>query len=396
MRCMNGSASPGTRCTDVALATLHRADGLQALPPGADALLAAGAAESFFHSETWFRLVCRHALPADRAPLFLTASRDGRAMAMLALARSRAAVTGLECPYTCRYAPLFAADVADGDAAALLRSLRAFASVRLDALDPAAPGTALLRAAAVAAGLRVRVFDHFGTWHQAIGAGGWDAYMAARPGPLRSTARRKLARMGRDGGAVEIVSGGDGLEAAIAAYEDVYARSWKSAEPFPDFNPALMRALAGLGKLRLGIYRLAGRPVAAQYWLVEHGQASVLKLAHDDAAKEFSPGTVLTALMLRRLIDADGVSEIDFGRGDDEYKRLWAGQRRQMVGLLLVNPYRVGGLALLARDMAGQVARRIRRGVSGVADQARRSVSARVGLIVSQDNASASLARLRL
>ena len=42
-------------------------------------------------------------------------------------------------------------------------------------------------------------------------------------------------------------------------------------------------------------------------------------------SKRYSPGTVLTAMMLRRLIEEEGVSEIDFGRGDDDYKRGWGG-----------------------------------------------------------------------
>ena len=58
--------------------------------------------------------------------------------------------------------------------------------------------------------------------------------------------------------------------------------------------------------------------------------------------------------MLRRLIDVEGVTEIDFGRGDDEYKRGWATQRRQRIGLVLANPWRARGLAFLGRHAMGR------------------------------------------
>jgi CelD/BcsL family acetyltransferase involved in cellulose biosynthesis len=65
----------------------------------------------------------------------------------------------------------------------------------------------------------------------------------------------------------------------------VYRRSWKEPEPFPDFNAALMRALAPLGMLRLGVLHVGETAAAAQLWVVEKHRATVLKLAHDEAFK---------------------------------------------------------------------------------------------------------------
>ena len=69
-----------------------------------------------------------------------------------------------------------------------------------------------------------------------------------------------------------------------------------------------------------------------------------------------SPGTVLTALMLRHLLDNEHVARIDFGRGDDAYKQGWAAERRQRVGVLLVDPWRPAGLMALLRHVSGRVA----------------------------------------
>jgi hypothetical protein len=215
----------------------------------------------------------------------------------------------------------------------------------------------------------VQRFDHFGNWHEPVAGRSWRAYLDTRPGALRETVRRKLGKAERDPQTrIEIVAGPDDLEDGIAAFESVYRRSWKEPEPFPEFNAGLMRRTARLGLLRLGILRIGGEPVAVQLWVVDNGRATVLKLAHDEAFKPASPGTVLTAAMLRRLLDDERVTEIDFGRGDDPYKRQWASERRQRIGLLLINPLRARGLATLGRQAAG----RGRRAALSLAERLRR------------------------
>jgi CelD/BcsL family acetyltransferase involved in cellulose biosynthesis len=151
------------------------------------------------------------------------------------------------------------------------------------------------------------------------------------------------------------------MDQATAAFEAVYQRSWKDREPFPTFNVALMRGFAAIGLLRFGVWSIGVEAVAVQVWMVRDGHAIVLKLAHDEAFKAHSPGTVLTALMLRHLLDNEHVARIDFGRGDDPYKQGWATQRRQRIGLLLVNPWRARGAAELLRHAAG----RLRAGLRG-------------------------------
>ncbi|MBV8592001.1 MAG: GNAT family N-acetyltransferase [Acetobacteraceae bacterium] len=240
------------------------------------------------------------------------------------------------------------------------RFLRRWAVIRLDALAPEDPEWRPLTIGLRRSGLLSYWFDHFGNWYQPLQT--WPDYLAARSGSLRETIRRKTKRLAWE---IEILDGTERLEHGIAEFETVYNRSWKEPEPFPAFNPALMRLAAARGMLRLGISRFEGRSVAAQFWIVEklpgHHRATVLKLAHDEAHKAQSPGTVLTAFMIRALLERDAVQEIDFGRGDDPYKRLWAGIRRQRKGLLLINPRRPRGLSNLALTAAGAVRRRLRR-----------------------------------
>jgi hypothetical protein len=141
-------------------------------------------------------------------------------------------------------------------------------------------------------------------------------YLEGRPGQLRTTLKRKAKKV-----AVEIF---DRFDAdAWAAYEDIYAESWKPEEG----DPALLRGFAeaegAAGRIRLAVARHEGRAVAAQFWTVDDGTAYIHKLAHRESAKPVSPGTTLTAALMERAIDGDGVAQVDFGTGDDPYKRDW-------------------------------------------------------------------------
>jgi CelD/BcsL family acetyltransferase involved in cellulose biosynthesis len=335
-------------------------DDLAGLPGDACALFDRAPDRDLFCSPAWFETVLDYAMPADATPRFVVCSQAGRAVALLPMQVQAGGrdLASLTTAYTCRYQPL--CDPAAGEAAlttaftAFAEYCRGWPTVRLDALDADAPWLPALLDGASRAGLAVRQFAHFGNWHAPVAGLDWARYLAARPGQLRETIRRRLARAGRDGGRFQLVTGGEALEPGIAAYDAVYAQSWKQAEPFPLFNAALMRVTAARGLLRLGLYWRDDRPLAAQLWIVEDGQATVLKLAHDESAKADSPGTVLTALMVQYLLDQEKITRLDFGRGDDPYKRLWASERRQRIGVVLVNPRLPRGLAFLGRHALGR------------------------------------------
>ncbi|MBA4355513.1 MAG: GNAT family N-acetyltransferase, partial [Novosphingobium sp.] len=143
-------------------------------------------------------------------------------------------------------------------------------------------------------------------------------YWAARPGALRETVRRKGKK-----GDVAIRIATEFSQEDWAAYEAIYRLSWKPGEGSPDFLQKWAKMDGAAGRLRLGIAEIAGQPVAAQFWTVEGGTAFIHKLAHDESYRKQSPGTLLTAAMFAHVIDADRVDLVDFGTGDDPYKRDW-------------------------------------------------------------------------
>lgn len=338
------------------------------LPGWCDRYLAPVGEGEFFASRAWYDTLLAHALPTGAEPVLAVGGQDEAVL--LPLLREGGRLSALVSPYSLDWRPL----PARGAAPAALRAagqelgklLRLRPPMRLDTLDAEAPGLDDLLAGLREAGLRPLRYRHTGNWHEALPAGaGWEGYLAARPSELRSTVTRKLARAARDAVFEPVSAPGAALETGIAAYEAVRALSWKPYEPFPDFDGELMRVAAGLGLLRLGVLRARpdGAPLAAQYWLLDRGgrRATVLKLAHVETERAASPGTVLTALMIRSLVQQDAVSELDFGRGDDAYKRLWAGQRRQRIGVLLADPLHPAGAAALLRQAVSALRQRLRR-----------------------------------
>ena len=128
-------------------------------------------------------------------------------------------------------------------------------------------------------------------------------------------------------------------------YQNVHARSWKEPEPYPDFIPDLVTTASAAGALRMGVLRFDDRPVAAQIWLASAGRSTIFKLAYDAEFKAYSPGTLLSIDLTRRVLTGDRPQEIDFGRGPDPYKREWLSQLRHRQRLLIFAPTPAGRLA---------------------------------------------------
>lgn len=292
--------------------------------------------------------------------------RQGRVLAVLPTVAHNGAlgreVSALSNFYTAIYAPTLDEDLEAEDLLPLTRALRqggaGAAAYRFSPMDPASREFTLLKRALTMAGLSAHAYFAFGNWYEPVRYR-WADYLKERSGQIRSTIKRNARKFASEGGRLEIVQGGDGLDAGLDAYRAVYARSWKVPEPYPDFVPGLIRLCARRGWLRLGLAWLGDKPVAAQIWIVANGRADIYKLAYDEAYKALAPGTLLTALLMEQALDVDHVQEIDYLIGDSPYKADWMSQRRERFGLVAYDPLTLRGLIGLARQAIGEAWRRL-------------------------------------
>ena len=92
-----------------------------------------------------------------------------------------------------------------------------------------------------------------------------------------------------------------------------------------------------------------GKAVAAQFWSTDDGVAYIHKLSHVAGHDALSPGTLLTHALFAQAFDEDQVSRIDFGTGDDGYKRDWMEQVRPRYQLEMYRPAWPGNWPRIAR-----------------------------------------------
>lgn len=221
---------------------------------------------------------------------------------------------------------------------------------------PAEDGSAaLLEQAMRAAGWTV---DVKATSHNHwLDTGGRDfaGWWAERPGALRSTVKRKGNK-----GLVALEIHRDFDDALWDDFEAVYRESWKPPESHPDFLRQWARSEGEAGTLRLAIARVESRAVAAQFWSSDDGVAYIHKLSHVAGHDALSPGTLLTHKLFAQSFDEDRVSRIDFGTGDDGYKRDWMEASAPLMTLTGWDAKQPSAWPSLAKSLVSRVAARVR------------------------------------
>lgn len=188
------------------------------------------------------------------------------------------------------------------------------------------------------AGASIQTYFCFGNWYLKLNGRSFQEYFNSVPSRLRNTVERKSRQLEKSlGWHIQLVQTEAELEVAAAAYDQVYKSSWKQSEAHPHFISGLMQTCARQGCLRLGIAYIGDKPVAAQFWIVCQGVASIYKLAYDEQFVKLSIGSILTAHMMRHVIDVDHVEDVDYLTGDDDYKKDWMSHRRERWGIIAFN-----------------------------------------------------------
>lgn len=334
--------------------------------PGADA----------FSTHAWFaNLAATGVDPGDVVRFDIVAGRNGCACVFplrsgadrFGPLRGRL-LSGLSSLYSCRFAPVGLDQLDEETACAVvatwLLSLRQGQArpsrIAFDGLAEGSTALAALDTGLRRAGYWVERYAHFGNWYLPTRGLSLDSYWSSRPTALRNTIRRKEKAVRRRG-AVDITIHSDpsGSDQAIQDYQHVHAASWKPAEPYPEFMPGLIRTGLAAGLVRVGVLSLDGEPAAAQIWLTAHRKATIFKLSYHEAHRDLSVGSLLTRSMMAEALDGDTLDEIDFGRGDDPYKRDWLPERRQRWGLVGYSTASPCAIAQAVRNLAPRAARRL-------------------------------------
>jgi len=117
---------------------------------------------------------------------------------------------------------------------------------------------------------------------------------------------------------------------------------------------SLLDLAASKGCLRLGILRLNGIAIAAQFWIFSAGIASMIRPNYHEQYKKFAPGVVLTNFVVEYLLDTDKAHALDLGYGTDEYKGKWVDTSRGYSGIMAFNPSTPRGAYFGFKHIFGQ------------------------------------------
>ncbi len=305
----------------------------------------------------WYRNLVNTVFKDAEGVYIYVLRKNGAAIAALPLVAKKNAtgqrVASLSNYYTSVYAPVMQPGLRARDLTHLINGIKAahapLGTLRLAPMDPKSSSFCTLLEALQTSGLEPFKFFCFGNWYLRIDDS-WCTYLKTRESTLRNTIKRRTKKFAADGGTLELVVDGVGLERSLDAFERVYRVKWKKGEPYPEFIPGLVRTCAKRGWLRLATAWFNGEPIAAQLWIVANGKANIYKVAYNEAFKPYAPGTLVTAMLMEHVIEQDKVTEVDFLIGDDAYKKNWMSHRRERWGIVAYNPKTLGGIFELSKE----------------------------------------------
>ena len=312
---------------------------------------------SVFYSLPWFKNYARTVLGVNDEVRIYAVNKMEKAIALLPL-QVKSGLPGLSAPRMLQglgnyYSSLFGPILGGNDSEVMLEELISAISkerprwdiIDLHPLDHEAATFNQLLQAFKREGLWVAPYYCFGNWYLEINGRSYQDYFQSLPSRLKNTLRRKKKQLDACGNAhIEILTDGENLNKAISDYVTIYNIRWKQVEPYPNFIPGLIHTCAEQGWLRLGVAYVSGQPAAVQIWIVHSGTAVIYKLAHNKQFDKLSIGSILTATLMKYVIDVDKVTVIDYLTGDEAYKKDWMSHRRERWGIVAYNPYTPYGL----------------------------------------------------
>ena len=309
------------------------------LPKSADNLFHEGEKQSLFFSRPWFEIMEKYALNEDQDMLLAVVINDKQLQAILPLKKD--AGKNYQS-MTHNYSSLFSLLITDENQTEILNCLVQglhqipLQSITFMPVDQHDSKLLLFQQIMQTNGYEcLQKFRFYNWFHRTQGAS-FAEYMAHRPSRLRNTIARKQRKLEREQDYNIRLFLGEEVPGAMEDYYRAYKASWKADEQFGHILDDLIHRFSSLDWPRLAIIYIDGQPAAAQIWFVVKDKANIFRLVYDESWKHYSPGSILTQFLMEYVLNTDGVKEIDFLTGNEQYKQDWMSERRERWALTFV------------------------------------------------------------
>lgn len=335
------------------------------LPAAAQALTEASLSVNPFVSAPWLQCFERYLVREDESLRYLVVRDQQRVLAVLPLVLKHMPLFGVQKVrgmtnfYTGIFNCLSNAAIASpaahealavGVAAALKAEFPHVGLIEFAPLRDHSGFMPCLERSLHTYGYRTRHYLAHANWYEDLDGRDFAAYMADRPGRVRSTLDRKSKSLARElGYEVQVCAEPADISSCMGEYHAVYAASWKNTEYSPAFIEDIMVRMSAAGIVKLGILRAGGQAAAVQIWIKIGLTWAVFKLAYDPRFDRYSVGSILTARLIENFLMTGPCAGLDFLSGDDAYKQEWATRRREHWGLEAVAMHNVMGIAIRAK-----------------------------------------------
>lgn len=180
----------------------------------------------------------------------------------------------------------------------------------------------------------------------------WDELMGTLQSRFRTTIRSRERAM-EQAGKVELRfhNAPENVDAGLRAIEEIEHDSWKSESGLPVTHPkhwnfyrTYARTAATRGRLMNCVLYVNDEPLAFDYAVQDKGTYYLLQTSFKKSAASLYPGLVLRKKVINVLIEQK-FGQIDFGKGDSEWKAKWTKTARQHAN------YTIFGRTLRGRAM---------------------------------------------
>jgi CelD/BcsL family acetyltransferase involved in cellulose biosynthesis len=202
--------------------------------------------------------------------------------------------------------------------------------------------------------------------------GKFDEYLKSLGKSLRYDVR-KLGKELFDSGRAEVLQAREEtVDQLFEIFLEQHRARWRSRK-LPGafvgrslrFHREWVRTAFRQGWLRLKVLKVDGGPVGAIYAMQFNGTVYYYQAGFDPAHKALSPGTLLVAESIRAGIE-DGMTQFDFMRGAEPYKRRWMPQHEYHNFRMIFSGHtRSGDLGIVWNDFANRLEMKLRAKLEG-------------------------------